>query len=98
MFDWALFEALEMYLKWLTHDGEFLPLSALLVLSDMRFAFFTLVVVAALWTIQYSDHVAVIFDNTIDLMLEFQVSLQQISPGSCESSARHSGGGSSRRL
>ena len=77
MFDWQLFEALETYLKWFTHDGEWLPISAIFVLLQMCFTFITLVVLAALWTVQYSDNIAVIFDNTIDLMLEFQVSLQQ---------------------
>ena len=66
-----------MYLKWFTHDGEWLPISAIFVLLQMHFTFITLVVLAALWTVQYSDHIAVIFNNTINLMLEFQVSLQQ---------------------
>jgi len=78
MFDWALFEALHSYVKILTYYGEEFPLSVALVLGNMTFAFIMLFIVAALWTIQFSDHVAQVFDNTIDIMLEFQVSLQQV--------------------
>jgi len=78
MFDWVLFEALEMYLKYLTHCELQMPDLVLFHLLRMCFAFISVVVIAAFWTIQYSDHITVIFDNTINLMLEFQVSLQQV--------------------
>ena len=76
MFDWALFEALHTYVKMLAYYGEEFPLSVALILGNMTFTFITLFIVAALWTIQYLDHVTQVFDNTIDIMLEFQVSLQ----------------------
>ena len=85
MFDWALFEALHTYVKILAYYDEELPLSVAFVLSNMTFAFLTLFIVAALWTIQFSDHVTQVFDNTINIMLEFQVSLQQLVliPAAC---------------
>src|SRR5882762_235778 len=78
MFDWALFEALHTYVKMLAYYGEELPLSVTFILGNMTFTFLMLFVVAALWTIQFSDHVAQVFDNTINIMLEFQVSLQHV--------------------
>src|SRR5882762_3028757 len=77
MFDWQLFEALHAYMKFLAYHGMELPLLVAFVLSNMQFTFIMLFIVATLWTIQFSDHVSQVFDNTIDLMLEFQVSLQQ---------------------
>ena len=77
MFDWALFEGLETYLKYLTEAGIWLPISTLLCISCMRLTFLTLFVVAAFWTVQYSDHITVCFNNTLDLFVDFQESLQQ---------------------
>jgi len=53
-----------------------MPNLVLFHLLRMHFVFISVVVIAAFWTIQYSDYITVIFDNTINLMLEFQVSLQ----------------------
>ena len=78
MFDWVLFEGLETYLKYLTEAGIWLPISALLCISHMRLIFFTLFVLAALWTIHYSDHIAICFNNTLNLFVDFQESLQQM--------------------
>ena len=76
MFDWGLFEGLETYLKYLTEAGIWLPISALLCLSHMCLIFLTLFVVAAFWMVQYLDHIAICFDNTLDLFVDFQESLQ----------------------
>jgi len=42
-----------------------MPDLVLFHLLRMCFAFISVVVIAAFWTIQYSDHITVIFDNTI---------------------------------
>jgi len=78
MFDWALFEGLETYLKYLSEAGIWLPLSALLCLSHMHLTLLTLVVYAGILTIIYSDHITVCFDNTLDLFVQFQETLQHM--------------------
>ena len=93
MFDWALFEALHSYVKILAYYGKEFPLSVALILGKMTFTFLTLFVVATLWTIQFSDHITQVFDNTIDIMLEFQVSLQQVmGPAPAEATESSTGG------
>src|SRR5882762_7091082 len=82
MFDWILFESHETALKVQEYFGESFPLSTLVCLSHLCITFIKLFVISILFTLDFSHHVHFIWDNTVDLILDFGAAIQQLPPPS----------------